>query len=97
MNASDVASSVGASPKVIVTGCLAQRYGEELTKELPEANMVMGFEKYASLPEELRKLLGTKAQNTTSRTHVSCSLRTVAGFYDSLHLITHTLAVALSQ
>lgn len=74
MNASDVASEKGAQPKVIVTGCLAQRYGEDLARELPEANMVMGFEKYALLPDKLRRLLGTGSQDPLSTAHVSCRL-----------------------
>ena len=32
----------GKVRKVIVTGCLAQRYSEELAAQLPEADLVMG-------------------------------------------------------
>jgi len=32
----------GSCKKVIVAGCLAQRYREELSKELPEADVIMG-------------------------------------------------------
>ncbi len=31
--------------KVVVTGCMAERYGEELAKALPEADLVVGFGK----------------------------------------------------
>ena len=36
--------------KIIVTGCLAQRYAEDLAAEMPEVDVVMGFEEYKNLP-----------------------------------------------
>lgn len=44
--------------KVVVTGCLAQRYAGQLAADLPEAHLVVGFERYASLPDTLTRLLG---------------------------------------
>ncbi|TAN27947.1 MAG: 30S ribosomal protein S12 methylthiotransferase RimO [Actinomycetota bacterium] len=46
------------SAKVVVTGCMAERYGEELAIELPEVDLVVGFGKdllgYApALPESV--------------------------------------------
>lgn len=32
----------GRVKKVVVTGCLAQRYSEELAEQLPEADLVIG-------------------------------------------------------
>ncbi|MDR3185423.1 MAG: 30S ribosomal protein S12 methylthiotransferase RimO [Christensenellaceae bacterium] len=32
--------------KIIVTGCLAERYGEELAKEIPEVDVFIGINKY---------------------------------------------------
>lgn len=32
----------GRVKKVVVTGCLAQRYSEELAEQLPEADLVVG-------------------------------------------------------
>ena len=67
--------------KIVVTGCLAQRYGEDLQKELPEADFVVGFENYAMLPDLIGDALGrtrnssststTTATTTTSSTIVS--------------------------
>lgn len=34
----------GKQRKIIVTGCLAQRYGDTLATDLPEADIVMGFQ-----------------------------------------------------
>lgn len=48
----------GKAQRVIVTGCLAQRYSEDLAEQLPEADMVMGFQNYSSLPRHLRGMLG---------------------------------------
>ena len=50
--------SDGAGPKkVVVSGCMAQRYGEELAEGLPEVDLVMGFENYQGLPGALRETL----------------------------------------
>lgn len=47
----------GKVKKVIVTGCLAQRYNDELAEQLPEIDLVMGFEKYGSLPSTMKTIL----------------------------------------
>lgn len=44
----------GRAKKLVVAGCLAQRYPEELAKELPEVDHFLGTSAYADLP----KLLG---------------------------------------
>jgi len=38
-------------PKLIVTGCMSQRYADELFEELPEADVIMGVNDYDRLPE----------------------------------------------
>ncbi len=43
--------------KVMVTGCLAERYREELAKEIPELDAVVGIGKNARLPEIVRHLM----------------------------------------
>ena len=47
----------GRVKKVIVTGCLAQRYSEELAEQLPEADLVVGFERYGGLAASVRQVL----------------------------------------
>ena len=42
---------------LFVTGCMAQRYAEELAEELPEVDAVVGFENYADLPTQVLMLL----------------------------------------
>src|SRR5829696_6403223 len=43
----------GRARTVLVTGCLAERYTEELRVELPEADAIVPFADYARLPELL--------------------------------------------
>lgn len=42
---------------LFVTGCMAQRYAEELAEELPEVDAVVGFESYAEIPAKVREVL----------------------------------------
>jgi ribosomal protein S12 methylthiotransferase len=44
----------GRARTVLVTGCLAERYTDELRVELPEADAVVPFADYGRLPELLR-------------------------------------------
>lgn len=43
--------------KLVVSGCLAQRYAEELSEEMPEAACFVGVHEYGRLPEILKSLL----------------------------------------
>jgi ribosomal protein S12 methylthiotransferase len=49
------AADTGA--KVVAVGCLAERYGEQLAEQLPEADAVLGFDAYRGLPESLTRVL----------------------------------------
>ncbi|MCB0917031.1 MAG: radical SAM protein [Actinobacteria bacterium] len=40
--------------KVVAVGCMAERYGQELATQLPEAAAVIGFDGYADIDERLR-------------------------------------------
>lgn len=44
-------------PAVVAIGCLAQRYGQELAQELPEAAAVLGFDSYANMSDHLKAVL----------------------------------------
>jgi ribosomal protein S12 methylthiotransferase len=44
----------GRAKKLVVAGCLAQRYPEQLAAELPEVDHFLGTSGYAQLPELLR-------------------------------------------
>ncbi len=47
----------GRTRAVVAVGCLAQRYGEQLAAELPEADAVLGFDSYATMSDQLRRIL----------------------------------------
>ena len=49
------AADTGA--KVVAVGCLAERYGEQLAEQLPEADAVLGFDAYTRLPDSLAAVL----------------------------------------
>ncbi|MGH4009379.1 MAG: 30S ribosomal protein S12 methylthiotransferase RimO [Pseudonocardiaceae bacterium] len=49
------AADTGA--KVVAVGCLAERYGAELARSLPEADAVLGFDAYPELGGRLRDVL----------------------------------------
>ena len=46
----------GLVGKILVTGCLSQRYQQQLTEELPEVDGVMGTGSYSRIVEALRAL-----------------------------------------
>jgi ribosomal protein S12 methylthiotransferase len=50
--------------KVVVMGCLAERYTEELRAELPEADAVVAFHDYRRLPEVLEAGSSGRARMT---------------------------------
>lgn len=47
----------GRCKLLIVTGCLSQRYPEELLKEIPEIDLLLGVNQYAELPSAVEKAL----------------------------------------
>ncbi|MBO4880310.1 MAG: 30S ribosomal protein S12 methylthiotransferase RimO, partial [Firmicutes bacterium] len=42
--------------KLIVTGCLSQRYAKELAAEMPEVDAFLGVNDYKKLPEIVREM-----------------------------------------
>ena len=54
---------------VVAVGCMAERYGEQLASQLPEADAVLGFDSYASMSDHLATILGggRVASHTPSR------------------------------
>ncbi|MBV9099303.1 MAG: 30S ribosomal protein S12 methylthiotransferase RimO [Frankiaceae bacterium] len=47
----------GSGRKVVAVGCLAERYGETLARDLPEADAVLGFDSYADISQHLDAVL----------------------------------------
>ena len=54
--------AAGDIGKIIVTGCLAERYGEEIAKELPEADAVCGIGANADIVSVVEKTLAGERQ-----------------------------------
>lgn len=52
LSAADLKSG-GRARAVVAVGCLAQRYGRELARALPEADAVLGFDDYTDIAERL--------------------------------------------
>ncbi len=56
LEASDL-KDTARTQAVVAVGCLAERYGEQLASELPEADAVLGFDSYADLSGHLDAIL----------------------------------------
>ncbi len=57
---------------LVVSGCLSQRYGEELYKEMPEVDLFIGVNEYTELPRLLSALAGKKAVSAEAREKYFC-------------------------
>lgn len=58
LSAADIKNNINKKAKIIVTGCLSQRFGEELGKEIPEVDIIVGtggFEKINEFIDEYEK------------------------------------------
>jgi ribosomal protein S12 methylthiotransferase RimO len=51
------AKEEGRTRAVVAVGCLAERYGEQLAAELPEADAVLGFDSYTDMSGHLKAIL----------------------------------------
>ena len=51
-----VLAAADTGARVIVTGCLAERYGAELAESLPEAAAVLSFDDYADIADRVRRV-----------------------------------------
>ena len=48
----------GNCKALIVTGCLAQRYQEEIEKEIPQVDAILGTNSYDAIAEAVKNVLG---------------------------------------
>ncbi len=49
--------NTGKCRSLIVTGCLAQRYSDEIFKEIPEVDAILGTNSYDSIVEAVKQTL----------------------------------------
>ena len=67
LEASDL-KETGRTQAVVAVGCLAERYGEQLAEQLPEADAVLGFDSYQDMSGQLQAILdGHKPASHTPR------------------------------
>ena len=52
--------NTGKCRSLIVTGCLAQRYSDEIFKEIPEVDAILGTNSYDSIVEAVKQTLEKK-------------------------------------
>ena len=76
--------TAGSCKLLVVTGCLSQRYGDELARELPEVDVFNGLRKSAELNPRpkvrmLRRAAASRSDCSRPR-HIAhiCALRTAA-------------------
>ena len=58
LSAADIKNNINKKARIIVTGCLSQRFGEELGKEIPEVDIIVGtggFERINEFIDEYEK------------------------------------------
>lgn len=56
--------SDGQVRAVVAVGCMAERYGEELAKALPEADAILGFDSYVDISQRLSRILAGETIST---------------------------------
>ena len=58
-----VLAAADTGKKVVAVGCLAERYGDELAAQLPEADAVLGFDSYADIAARLDDVVAGRADH----------------------------------
>jgi ribosomal protein S12 methylthiotransferase len=53
----------GAARAVVVVGCMAQRYPHELAEAIPEADAIVGFDGYTTLPQVIDDVLAGRQRD----------------------------------
>ena len=73
----------GVVKAVVAIGCMAERYGNELANEIPDADAVLGFDAYEDLGQTLAKIVG--GQKIDSHTPVDRRLSTPKAPSERMH------------
>ena len=61
----------GCLKALIVTGCLAQRYKEEITQEIPEVDAILGTTSYGDIAEVIGRLFPEIVKEEKKEAHIS--------------------------
>ncbi|MEX1164433.1 MAG: 30S ribosomal protein S12 methylthiotransferase RimO [Nitriliruptor sp.] len=69
LEACDLKGDDGAARAVLVVGCMAERYPDELAEAIPEADAIVGFDGYGRLPQLVDDVLaGRPYERVTTKT-----------------------------
>lgn len=85
--------------RVVVTGCMAQRYAGDLSEAIPEADLVVGFQSYDGLPRSIREALAATSSGAaplSKRQRVQVQLRSLPCAVP-LHTFELVLKVSVSD
>ena len=80
----DMADYKSAGKKLIVSGCLSERYSDELVKEMPEVDLFIGVNEYKLLPELLKRLGNGKKPDVDALSEVSGTYQEVLAYSERL-------------
>lgn len=61
LSAAQIKNEANKDAKIVVTGCLAQRFGEELAKEIPEVNIIIGTSGFEKIDEYIENYEKSKS------------------------------------
>ena len=70
--------SAGKCAYLVVTGCLPQRYGDEIARELPEVDLFLGTDEVGRIAGHIRKLIVSKQPVQQCVVHEPSFLMTAA-------------------
>lgn len=65
----EMAEYKAGGKKLVVSGCLSERYSQELTLEMPEVDMFIGVNEYHKLPEILKSLGNFEKRCNVTHSH----------------------------
>ena len=74
----DMAEYRGAGKKLVVSGCLSERYSDELYEEIPEVDCFIGVNEYDRLPEIISEICSEKVSGEILRRKI------VSGCYEKV-------------
>jgi len=70
--------TAGKCAYLVVAGCLPQRYGDEIARELPEVDLFLGTDEVGRTADHIRKLVASKQPVQQCVVHESSFLMTAA-------------------
>ncbi|MBN1548647.1 MAG: 30S ribosomal protein S12 methylthiotransferase RimO [Syntrophaceae bacterium] len=70
--------TAGNCTHLVVAGCLPQRYGEEIARELPEVDLFLGTDEVGRIADHIRKLVAAKMPSERCVVHEPSFLMTAA-------------------